>query len=224
MSRVDCGPSFRISVSYLSPYSHNRILLSIMDEDSWISSVPVLGSAYSRKTMSTSRLYVAKPSGILLGGYLSLCCDLLTLRWYSQTAEVRALFTFIVTWIHVIIQPHWCQSIRIHHWPSPKAPRWNDVYMVYKTFLNSIKPNSISKLFPYIPNDMKINKALSPNHHKYTYVIRYANLRMYMHLRTPTTAAMSPPTTVKAITKARNKNKMADIFADELTSQRLCCK
>ena len=122
------------SVSYLSPYSHNRILLYIMDEDSWISSVPVFGSAYSRKTMSTSRLYVAKPSGILLGGYLSLCCDLLTLRWYSQTAEVRALVTFIVTWIDVIIQPHWCQSIRIHHWPSPKAPRWNNVYMVCKTF------------------------------------------------------------------------------------------
>ena len=44
-----------------------------------------------------------------------------------------------------------------------------------------------------------------------------AYLRMYMHLRTPTTAAIRPPTTVIAITRARNKNKMADILEVCLT-------
>ena len=40
----------------------------------------------------------------------------------------------------------------------------------------------------------------------------FVHLRIYIHMRTSATAAISPPTTVIVITRAKNKNKKANIL------------
>ena len=96
----------------------------------------VLCSEYCGETMSVSRiLYAVRISEILLDA-LHLASRLFAISWRlcwrTQTTLDNALVSFIVTWIEVTIRSRWCRSIRIHHGPSPKAPRWNNMCTVCK--------------------------------------------------------------------------------------------
>ena len=76
---------------------------------------------------------------------------------------------------------------------------WTNVYWVQRCHWTSLCKGHCAKLFG-MWDRLTMNKY---------------HLRMYMHLRTPATAITSPPTTVMATTKARNRNDMADIIMAE---------